>query len=162
MCNNPAEPMIVDFLASLQALLQNELALALALFGLTAALIACCVPGMIVPLSVSSGALLGGWQGILVVTAGAVLGSQALFLVTRHLLRHRVKRRFGDRLANFEKHVTKRGFFYLVGLRLIGAPHFLVTAGCALSSLRTRSFAAATLIGLLPVISLTSVAGSAF
>ena len=153
--------MFFDFLAPMQALLQNEIALSLALFGLTAALIACCIPGMIVPLSMSSGALLGGWQGILVVSAGAVLGSQALFLATRHLMQHRVKRRFGDQLVTFEKHFAKRGFFYLVGLRLVGAPHFLVTAGCALSSLRTRSFAAATLIGLLPVISLTSVAGSA-
>jgi uncharacterized membrane protein YdjX (TVP38/TMEM64 family) len=146
----------------LPALLQSETALALALFGLTAALIACCVPGMIVPLSVSSGALLGGWQGILVVSAGAVLGSQALFLVTRHLAQHRVRKRFGGRIAHFEKHFGRRGFFYIVGLRLVGAPHFLVTAGCALSPVRTRSFAAATLIGILPVISLTSVAGSVF
>ena len=62
--------MFFDFLAPMQALLQNEIALSLALFGLTAALIACCIPGMIVPLSMSSGALLGGWQGILVVSAG--------------------------------------------------------------------------------------------
>jgi uncharacterized membrane protein YdjX (TVP38/TMEM64 family) len=154
--------MILEFLTSLEALLQSETALALALFGLTAALIACCIPGMIVPLSVSSGALLGGWQGIVVVSAGAVLGSQALFLATRHLMQHRMRSRYGGRIANFEKHFARRGFFYIVGLRLIGAPHFLVTAGCALSTVRTRSFAAATLIGILPVISLTSVAGSAF
>lgn len=154
--------MLPEFLALLNPLLQSELALSLALFGLTAALVACCVPGMIVPLSVSSGALLGGWQGILVVTAGAVLGSQALFLVTRHLIRHRVKSRFGHRLAEFETHFARRGFFYVVGLRLVGAPHFLVTAGCALSPVRTRAFLAATLIGFLPVISLTSAVGSAF
>jgi uncharacterized membrane protein YdjX (TVP38/TMEM64 family) len=154
--------MPLEFLAPLEALLQSELALSLALFGLTAALVACCIPGMIVPLSVSSGALLGGWQGILVVSTGAVLGSQALFLVTRHLMQHRVRSRFGSRIANFEKHFAKRDFFYIVGLRLVGAPHVLVTAGCALSPVRTRSFAAATLIGILPVISLTSVAGSAF
>lgn len=153
---------MLEFLTPLTAMLQSELALSLALFGLTAALVACCVPGMIVPLSVSSGVLLGGVQGILVVTAGAVLGSQALFLVTRHLMRHRVKRKFGSRIATYEKHFAERGFFYVVGLRLAGAPHFLVTAGCALSSVRTRSFVAATLLGFLPVISLTAVAGSAF
>lgn len=154
--------MFLEFLAPLQALLQSELVLSLALFGLTAALIACCVPGMIVPLSVSSGALLGGWQGIVVVSAGAVLGSQALFLVTRHFAQHRIRSRFGSRIAEYEKRFAKRGFFYIVGLRLVGAPHFLVTAGCALSSVRARSFIAATLIGILPVISLTAAAGSAF
>lgn len=154
--------MVLEFLAPLTALLQSELALSLALFGLTAAVVACCIPGLVVPLSLSSGALLGGWQGVLVVTAGAVLGSQALFLVTRHLIRHRVKSRFGHRLATFDEHFAERGFFYVVGLRLVGAPHFLVTAGCALSPLRTPSFAAATLLGFLPVIALTSAAGSVF
>ncbi|MXP40489.1 hypothetical protein GRI75_02360 [Altererythrobacter soli] len=154
--------MVLEFLSPLNALLQSELLLALALFGLTATLIAFCVPGMIVPLSMSSGALLGGWQGVLVVSAGALLGSQALFLVTRHLMQHRVKNRFGSRIAKFETHLEKGGFLYVLGLRLVGAPHFVVTAGCALSPLRTAPFVAATLIGFLPVIALTSAAGSAF
>lgn len=154
--------MVLEFLSPLNPLLQSELLLTLALFGLTATLIALCVPGMIVPLSMSSGALLGGWEGVLVVSAGALLGSQALFLITRHVMRHRVQDRFGSRIARFEAHLEKGGFLYVLGLRLLGAPHFLVTAGCALSPLRARSFVAATLIGFLPVIALTSAAGSAF
>lgn len=149
-----------ELLIPLQSLVQSELALALVLCGLTATLIACCVPGTIVPLSVSSGALLGGWLGAAAVLAGAIIGSQVLFLVSRHLLRQRVKARWGERLARFEHHFARRGFLYVVGLRVAGAPHFLVTAGCALSPLRSRTFLAATVVGLLPVIALTSTAGS--
>src|SRR5690606_1315761 len=51
--------------------------------ALSAGLIACGVPGVLLPISFASGALLGGWTGMAVVVAGAMLGSQALFLVTR-------------------------------------------------------------------------------
>jgi uncharacterized membrane protein YdjX (TVP38/TMEM64 family) len=151
-----------ELLLSLQALADSEVLLALLLCALTAALVACCVPGTIVPLSVSSGALLGGATGALVVTAGALLGSFALFLASRHVLRDRVKARWGPRLAKLESHLARRGFFYVVGLRLAGFPHFLVTAACALSPVRSRSFLAATALGFLPVILLTSTAGSLF
>lgn len=151
-----------ELLLPLHAAIPNEALLALLLCGLTAALVACCVPGTIVPLSVSSGLLLGSAAGALVVTAGALLGSLALFLASRHLLRDRIKARWGERLARFETHLARRGFFYVVGLRLAGFPHFLVTAGCALSPVRGRSFLAATALGFLPVIALTSTAGSLF
>jgi uncharacterized membrane protein YdjX (TVP38/TMEM64 family) len=144
-----------ELLLSLQALADSEVLLALLLCALTAALVACCVPGTIVPLSVSSGALLGGATGALVVTAGALLAS-------RHVRRDRVKARWGPRLAKLESHLARRGFFYVVGLRLAGFPHFLVTAACALSPVRSRSFLAATALGFLPVILLTSTAGSLF
>lgn len=146
----------------LQGLAQSELAMALVLCGLTATLVACCVPGTIVPLSVSSGALLGGPTGAMVVAGGALIGSQALFLVSRHFMRDRIKARLGQRLAKFEHHFARRGVLYVVGLRVAGVPHFLVTAGSALSPIGSRSFAAATLAGFLPVIAITSTAGSLF
>ena len=151
-----------ELLLPIQALVQSELLLALVLCALTATLVACCVPGTIVPLSVSSGLLLGGVAGTLVVTAGALLGILALFLVSRHLLRDRIRARWNPRLAKFETHLARRGFFYVVALRLAGFPHFLVTAGCALSPVRSRSFLAATALGFLPVLALTSAAGSLF
>ena len=153
---------LIDVVAALQALFANDFALALALFGLTATLIACCVPGTLIPLSVSSTMLLGGWQGALVVIGGAVLGSFVLFVASRHMFRDRVHARFGDRLARYEEHFASRGFLYVVGLRIAGVPHFLVTAGCALSPIKARAFVAATLLGFLPCIALTSAAGSLF
>jgi uncharacterized membrane protein YdjX (TVP38/TMEM64 family) len=151
-----------ELLLSIEALFASDVLLAFVLAGLTATLVACCVPGTIVPLSVSSGALLGGWEGAGVVTAGALAGSMALFLASRHLLHDRLRARWGSRLIKLESHVGKRGFFYVVGLRIVGVPHFLVTAGSALAGVRARSFVAASLLGFLPVIALSSNAGSLF
>ena len=141
--------------------MDNEALLALALLALTATLVAFGVPGVLMPISFSSGALLGGWFGMLVVIAGAMLGSQVLFVATRRWLADRLRRRWGDRLARLDSTIEKRGFYYLLGLRLIGAPHLLVTASSALSAVGARSFLLATLFGLLPAITLAAMAGSA-
>ena len=116
---------------------------------------------MLLPLSFSSGALLGGWLGMAVVVAGAVVGSQALFVATRRWLSGPIRRRWGPQLARFDGDIARRGFYYLLGLRLAGAPHVVVTASSALSAIRTRSFVFATLLGFLPAIALSAAAGSA-
>lgn len=154
----PFEP-----LAMLTAVAPDPVVLAMALLALTAALVAMCVPGVIVPLAFCSGALLGGWAGVLVVVTGALLGSQALFLIVRTLLKERVRFRLGKRLARLqalEHHVARRGLFYVAGLRVAGVPHFLVTAASALTPLGAGSFALATLLGFLPVVALTAAAGA--
>lgn len=147
-------------LQTLSGLFQNEFLVTLLVLGLTTALVALCVPGVIVPLSFSSGALLGGWEAVLAVSAGALIGSQLLFLVARHLMADRVRRRLGPRVDHFERHFSRRGIIYVAGLRVAGAPHFLVTAASALTSLRATYFAAASLAGFLPAIIFTATAGA--
>jgi len=139
----------------------NEPLLALAFLTVTATLVALGVPGVLMPISFSSGALLGGWFGMLVVIAGALLGSQALFVVTRRWLAGRIRRRWGERIARFDRNMEQRGFYYLLGLRLVGTPHLLLTTSSALSAIPARSFLLATLFGLLPAITLAAMAGSA-
>ena len=134
----------------------------MALFALTTALVGFGVPGTIIPVSLSSGALLGGWIGTAVVIAGVLLGSQALFWCARTLMRNRLRERLGTRLAGFDRQLEQHGFMYIVMLRLIGAPHIVVTAGSALGPVQAKLFAAATLIGFLPVVSLAVSAGAAF
>ena len=148
----------VPFLA---VLLGSEWLLGLGFVALTATLIAFGVPSVLVPISFSSGALLGGWIGMLVVVAGAVIGSQLFFVVTRRWLAARIRRRWGERVAGFDRSISKRGFTYLLGLRLAGVPHLLVTGASAVSAIRARNFALATLLGFLPAIALSAMAGSA-
>lgn len=152
---------LFDEIPFLTGLVESEWLLGLAFLTLTATITALGVPGVLVPLSFSSGALLGGWEGMLVVVAGAVIGSHALFLATRRWMGGAVRRRWGERLERFDRDMARRGFFYLLGLRLFGAPHLLVTAASALSAVRSRSFVLATMLGFLPAITLASMAGSA-
>lgn len=148
----------IPFLAALAG---SELLLGLALFGLTAALVGFGVPGVLVPLSFSSGALLGGWLGMLVVVMGALIGSHLLFVVVRRWFAGPVRTRLGERLHRFDGEIGERGLLYVTGLRVAGVPHLLVTAGSALSPIRARHFALATLLGYLPAITLAAMAGSA-
>jgi len=148
----------IPFLA---ALIGSELLLGLAILTFTVTMTAFGVPGVLVPISFSSGALLGGWEGMVVVITGAVIGSHALFLFTRRWMAERVRRRWGGRLERFDRDFSTRGFYYLLGLRVCGAPHMLVTAASALSAVRPRSFVLATLLGFLPAVALASMAGSA-
>lgn len=143
------------------AVVDSELLLAGFFFVATAALIALCVPGVLLPMALSSGALLGGWGAAAVVVLGAVAGSQLFFLSARYFAGDRLRSRLGQRLEPFEQRFAAQGIWYVVGLRLVGAPHFLVTAGCALTPIRASSFAAASLLGFLPAIAIAAATGSA-
>jgi uncharacterized membrane protein YdjX (TVP38/TMEM64 family) len=154
--------MLTEHLIQFSGLLQNEAALALLIFGLVMALISLGIPGVVVPMSVSSGAMLGGSIGMAVVALGALAGSQVLFLVSRRLLKDAARRRIGERLAAFERKVQKHGFYYVLGLRLVGAPHVFVTSASAVTPMSSRAFAAATLLGTLPVVALSAHLGAAF
>jgi uncharacterized membrane protein YdjX (TVP38/TMEM64 family) len=156
-----ASRLLLEQLPFYSALMGNELLLGLAFVVLTATLMGLGVPGVLLPLSFSSGVMLGGWTGMVVVVVGAVLGTQAFFVVTRRWLAARIRARWGDRLKRFDGDLEKRGFFYLLGLRLLGAPHPLVSAASAASPLPALSFALATLLGFAPAIALAAMAGSA-
>lgn len=151
---------LFEHIPFMAVLLGSEWLLGLAFLTLTVMITAFGVPGVLVPISFSSGALLGGWEGMAVVIAGAMIGSHALFLATRRWMAARVRRRWGERLERFDRNISRRGLYYLLGLRVAGAPHMLVTAASALSAIRPRSFAIATLFGLLPAVTLASMAGS--
>jgi len=154
-------PLGLEDLSFVMGLAGNELILGLVFLAITTTLIALSVPGVILPLSFSSGALLAGFEGAGVVIAGAVLGSQAFFFAGRRWLGPRIRAKHGQRLAGFDHPLAQRGFFYLCTLRIAGAPHFLVTAAGALSPIGARTFALATAIGFAPAIALAATAGAA-
>lgn len=137
----------------------GPLIMAAALSLVAAMLVALSVPGGLTSLSFASGLLLG-FAGILVVALGALLGSHALFLVSRRFLGDFMRRRFGERLDQVHHHLSQKGPAYVVGMRLGGVPHLLVTAGCAAAPISARAFAGASLLGMLPAIVLATMAGS--
>lgn len=151
----------LDSLAAGLTLIDGKLAMAGLLFLGTALLVALCVPGVIVPMAVSSATLLGGWEAVPVVALGAVAGSQLLFLAVRHASAGKARARLGERLHAFERRFAAHGLWYVVGLRVCGAPHFLVTGASALLPIGALSFAAATLGGFTPSIAIAAAAALA-
>ncbi|KLI64952.1 VTT domain-containing protein [Aurantiacibacter marinus] len=127
----------------------------------TASIMAFSIPGALTPTAFLSGLLLG-FGGILVVALGAVIGSHILFLASRRWFAAGMRRRFGTQLDEVGGHLERRGPIYVAGARLAGVPHVLIAAGCAATPITGRTFAFATLLGLLPAITLAVSAGSAF
>jgi len=151
---------MLDLINSLGSTIDSQLILAMAFLGLSTAVMAFGVPWVLPVLSFSSGMLLGGRVGVAVILAGSLIGSQLLFVVARRWMAGPIRRRWDHRLKRYDREISKRGFFYLVGLRLFGAPQLLVSTACALSPLPARTFALATLIGLTPAIVIAVTAGS--
>lgn len=129
---------------------------ALLLFLVVATLTACSVPGMLIPMSLTGGLLLGPGLAVLTVATGAVTGSLMLFALTRRFGAERLQRRFGARLAPLEQRLARLGPYAVFGLRVAGAPGPLITAGAALTAMRPLPFALATLAGLLPSVVLAA------
>ena len=130
-------------------------------FGLAAVLMACGVPGIIVPLSLTSGAMLNAEIAAAAVAAGGTVGAHAMFLLARTSLRERVRARIGGRLDGMEQAFARRGALFVLGLRLVGAPSVALTGACALLPIRQSTFALVSFAGFLPAAWLAASVGSA-
>jgi len=138
----------------------GEGVLALAFFALTASVYASGIPGTLLPLSFSSGALLGWVLGIAAVGGGALLGSIVLYALLERGTRRSLRRKLGRHAERLDGWAARGGILPIIGLRLAGVPHLAVTALCALAGVGTRRYVLATALGVLPAIALTTVAGA--
>jgi len=102
-------------------------------------------------LSMTAGLLFGRLEGMMVVLMGATLGAVLVFLAVRYLFHDAVQRRLGARLARLAARFEAEGFTYLLFLRLMPIlPFWLLNLITALTRLPVRTFAAATMIGIIP------------
>lgn len=134
---------------------------ALLLYLIVTTLTACSVPGILIPMSLTGGILLGPWLAVATVALGALTGSMMLFSMTRRFGGERLRAKFGSRLAPFEARLSSYGPYAVAALRVAGAPGPLITAGAALTAMRRTPFALATLAGLLPSVVLAAAGSSA-
>lgn len=102
-------------------------------------------------LSLAAGFLLGAWVGTAVVVVAATIGSTLAFLSARYLFADAARRRMGPRLQRLTKGFEENAFNYLLFLRLVPLfPFWLVNLVPAFTPTPTRTFAAATFIGIIP------------
>ena len=153
--------MIEGLFSALPALADNQLLLAGIVFAATMTVIALWVPGMLLPIAATSGAVMDAWSATGAVSLGALAGSMIIFITTRRFASGRVPARVQAFAEAFEARFHAGGAWVVFGLRLAGTPHFLVSAGSALTPMPAQSFAAGTLAGMVPAILLASMAGSA-
>lgn len=108
------------------------------------------LPGAAI-LSLAAGAIFGSILGTIYANIAATLGATLAFLVTRYLLRDVVLNKFGRKLEGMNRELEKRGFSYLLFLRLVPLfPFFLINLAAGLTRLPLRTFFFGTMIGIIP------------
>lgn len=115
-----------------------------------AAATALSVPGGAV-LSLAMGLLFGRWVGTGAIVVAATVGATAVFLAARYLVADRARRKMGPRARRIAEGFAEDAFGYLLFLRLVPLfPFWLVNLAPAFTPMRTRTYVAATAIGIVP------------
>jgi uncharacterized membrane protein YdjX (TVP38/TMEM64 family) len=136
-----------DFMVYYQSNIFTALLLFFCLYIIIAAL---SLPGAAI-LTILAGALFGFDIGVMIVSPASTLGATLSFLSARFLLADIVHQKFAPRINLINEGVKKEGAFYLFALRLVPVfPFFMVNILMGLTSIRTLTFAAVSLIGMLP------------
>lgn len=101
-------------------------------------------------LTVAAGAILGFWNGLLVVSFASSIGATIAFLLTRYLFHDAIESKFGNRLTAINQGIESEGAFYVFGLRLVPLfPFVVVNSVLGLTKLKTWTFYWASQIGML-------------
>lgn len=124
---------------------------AAALFTLVyVGVVAFSIPGGTI-LTISAGFLFGTVEAAILGTCSATIGGTILFLATKTALADYFRARMGPRLQRFEDGFNKNAFSYLFVSRLIPMfPFPIVNIASGLLGVKTRIFASATFLGIIP------------
>lgn len=111
---------------------------------------ATAVPGSAV-LTIAGGFLFGIGFGTLWVLIGATAGATILFTLARTTFGDALRSKAGPALKKMEAGFQKNAFSYLLSLRLVPLfPFFLINIVPAFLGVSTRTYVAATFLGIIP------------
>jgi len=101
-------------------------------------------------MTVTGGFLFGTVLGTVAAVLGAVGGGTLVFLIARSACGEWLTRRAGPFVAKLAEGFRADAFSYLLFLRLVPVPFWLVNLAPAMFGVRLRTFVTATAIGILP------------
>jgi uncharacterized membrane protein YdjX (TVP38/TMEM64 family) len=129
---------------------QHPLRSASLFFVVYAAVVALSVPAASV-LTIFAGFLFGWLTGGIIVVIAATIGSCLLFAGARTVFGDVLRRRAGPFLKRFAAGFSRNAFSYLLVLRLAPMfPFFIVNIAPAFFAVSLRTFALATVVGIIP------------
>src|SRR5579872_4637359 len=141
------------------AVQQNYLSSVLIYIGAVIAASAASLP-IILPLALLAGYLFGAIPGALYATLGSLIGVTIAFLMLRHVLGSMVQRKYGDRLAPFNKKMEEYGIQYFLVLHYLAVvPYFVINTLASISRISVPRFMIMTIIGSFPVNLIYAFAG---
>jgi uncharacterized membrane protein YdjX (TVP38/TMEM64 family) len=127
----------------------HKSAATVAFIGLYIAVAALSIPAGAL-LTISGGFLFGTLLGALAAIVGATLGATILFLIARSAVGEHLLRRAGPFAARFAEGFRADAFSYLLFLRLVPVPFWLVNLVPALFGVPLKTYVAATVLGIIP------------
>lgn len=127
----------------------HESAAVAAFVGLYIAVAALSIPAGAV-LTTIGGFLFGAVTGGLAAVLGATIGATIIFLIAKSAVGEHLLRRAGPRAAKFADGFRANAFSYMLFLRLVPFPFWLVNLAPALFGVPLPTFVAATAIGIVP------------
>ena len=122
----------------------------------------CLVPGLI--LTITAGAMFGLVRGVVLVSAGSVLGASAAFFVGRTLARGWTESRIAawPRFRALDRALGERGFWIVLLTRLSPfLPFNLLNYAYGVTAVRPRDYIVGSWLGMLPATVLYVYTGSA-
>ncbi|MFM9942179.1 MAG: TVP38/TMEM64 family protein [Hyphomicrobiaceae bacterium] len=129
---------------------QANLLLALLIFmGLYVAVVALSLPGAGV-LTITGGLLFGVWLGAPATIIAATLGAIIIFLIAKTSLGAALAGKAGPWLDRFRDGFEKEGITYMLVLRLVPFPFFIINLVPAVLGVPLRTFAIGTFFGIMP------------
>jgi len=132
-----------------QFIAQHGFAAVAGYIALYIAVISLSLPGGAI-LTVAGGFLFGPLVGSVAACLGALVGATVIFLIARSAAGEFLTRRAGPFAAKLSEGFRADAFNYLLFLRLVPFPFWLVNLAPALFDIRLSTFVAATAIGILP------------
>ncbi|WP_300555075.1 VTT domain-containing protein [Maricaulis sp.] len=100
--------------------------------------------------TIGAGYLLGPIWAIPVSLIGVTVGATNIFLIARYVAGERFHHRFDGRIGKFAAGFRLNDFTYIIFLRMVPVPFFLVNVAAALLGARLRQYTLGTLIGTVP------------
>ena len=142
--------LLAENYTSLKAFVDEQLATALLVFGVTYILsVALSLP--IASLLTLAGGALFGWPAAAVIICAATIGATIVFIAARTVLNEFFIKRTTGFITKLEAGFQKNAFSYLLALRLIPiAPFWVVNIVPALLGMRMNHYVLATFIGITP------------
>ena len=117
------------------------------------------MPGAIT-MALLGGIIMGFAPALFLVSFGSALGASIAMLLARYLFRDLLEYKFHSLYTKVQKGVHEDGVFYVVMLRLLPIPFFIVNIMLGLTPISFRVFYVASQLSLLPSMALIVRAGA--
>lgn len=132
---------------------------ALAYVALCAGIVACGIP-VIGPLTVVGGFLFGTFFGTLYSLTGSTVGVIGMVLFVRYVIAQTIAKRYGNKLATFNKRLQAYGHSYLLTMNLLAViPFFVIATLAGLADVSLITVVWTTIVGSFPLIFIYAFAG---